>query len=118
MEKQVSAIDRQKDIYLSGFAGKRSSIKISMQSLESEARQRMSDKAYAYIAGGAGNETTMSGNQAAFEKWKIVPRMLRDVSERDTSIELFGQKISSWVALYFFKSSIEADGGMFIGNGR
>lgn len=95
MEKPVSATDRQKDIYLNGFAGKRSSIKISMQSLESEARQRMSDKAYAYIAGGAGNETTMSANQAAFEKWKIVPRMLRDVSERDTSIELFGQKISS-----------------------
>src|SRR5215204_2023900 len=66
-----------------------------MQSLESEARQCMSDKAYAYIAGGAGNEATMSANQAAFEKWKIVPCMLRDVSERDTSIELFGQKISS-----------------------
>ena len=55
----------------------------------------MSEQAYAYIAGGAGNESTMHDNSAAFEKWKIVPRMLRNVSERDTSVELFGQKISS-----------------------
>ena len=95
MEKPVSATDRQKEIYLNGFAGKRSAIKISMRSLESEAQQRMSDRAYAYIAGGAGYESTMHANLAAFEKWKIVPRMLRDVSVRDTSIELFGQKISS-----------------------
>jgi lactate 2-monooxygenase len=38
-------------------------------------------------------------NQSAFEKWKIVPRMLRNVSERDTSISLFGQKIPSPVLL-------------------
>lgn len=99
MEKPVSATDRQKDIYLNGFSGIRSSIKISMQSLESEARQHLSDRAYAYIAGGAGYERTMNSNQAAFEKWKIVPRMLRDVSVRDTSIELFGQKISSPILL-------------------
>jgi lactate 2-monooxygenase len=99
MEKPISATDRQKEIYLNGFAGKRSSIKISMKSLESEARQHMSDRAYAYIAGGAGYESTMNSNQAAFEKWKIVPRMLRDVSVRDTSIELFGQKISSPILL-------------------
>lgn len=66
-----------------------------MQSLESEARQCMSEKAYAYIAGGAGNESTMEANRKAFEQWKIVPRMLRNVAERDTSIELFGQKIPS-----------------------
>jgi len=55
----------------------------------------MSPYAYAYIAGGAGNESTLWGNRAAFEKYKIVPRLLRDVSVRDTSIELFGQKLLS-----------------------
>jgi lactate 2-monooxygenase len=95
MEKPVSAADWQKEIYLSGFAGNKSPVKISFQQLEQEARQKMSDQAFAYIAGGAGNETTMSSNLAAFEKWRIIPRMLRDVSERDTSIELFGQKIPS-----------------------
>ncbi len=52
-------------------------------------------QAYAYIAGGAGNESTLRSNRAAFEKYKIIPRMLRDVSTRDISIELFGQKLSS-----------------------
>lgn len=93
MEIPVSAPDWQKEIYLNGFAGKQAVAKISFQKLEQEARQKMSEQAFAYIAGGAGNESTMSGNLAAFEKWKIVPRMLRNVSERDTSIELFGQKL-------------------------
>jgi len=31
----------------------------------------------------------------SFEKYKIIPRMLRDVSARDISIELFGQKLPS-----------------------
>src|SRR5688572_14987259 len=95
MEKPLSSADWQKEIYLNGFAGKRPSPRISFEQLEQDAQQRMSEKAYAYIAGGAGNESTMMSNQSAFEKWKIVPRMLRNVSERDTSISLFGQKIPS-----------------------
>src|SRR5207244_9476359 len=31
--------------------------------------------------------------RAAFERRRIVPRMLRDVSSRDTSIELFGRRL-------------------------
>lgn len=95
MEKPLSAPDWQKEIYLRGFAGKRPTVKISFLQLEEEARKKMSDQAFAYIAGAAGNESTMNSNQAAFENWKIIPRMLHNVSERDTSIELFGQKISS-----------------------
>jgi lactate 2-monooxygenase len=95
METLKSAPDWQKEIYLGGFAGKQSLIKISMQSLEHDAKARMTEKAFAYIAGGAGNEGTMAANRQAFEKWKIVPRMLCDVSVRDTSIELFGQKLPS-----------------------
>lgn len=99
MEKRVSAADWQKKIYLNGFAGKRSPIKVSMQSLEREAKQYMNEKAYAYIAGGAGNESTMDANRKAFEQWKILPRMLRNVGERNTNIELFGQKLPSPILL-------------------
>ena len=35
----------------------------------------------------------MRANRAAFDRWRIVPRMLRDVSERDTSVELFGRTL-------------------------
>lgn len=95
MEKPLSAPDWQKQIYLQGFAGKKSPVGISISQLENEARLRMSEKAFAYIAGGAGVESTVIANRNAFEQWKITPRMLRNVSERDTSIELFGQKIPS-----------------------
>ena len=61
--------------------------------LETAAERVLAPKAFAYLAGGAGAETTMRANRAAFERWRIVPRMLRDVSERDTSVELFGRRI-------------------------
>ena len=35
----------------------------------------------------------------AFDKWQIVPRMLRDVSQRDLSIELFGTRLAAPVLL-------------------
>lgn len=89
------AVDRQREIYLSGFAGVRSPIPIDWHALEEKARRHMSTEAFAYIAGGAGLEGTIASNRSAFEKYKIIPRMLRNVSERDTSIELFGKKIPS-----------------------
>jgi len=89
------SIDRQKEIYLNGFAGIQPSVPVSTSELEDVAKKIMSVQAYAYIAGGAGNESTLRSNRAAFEKYKIIPRMLRDVSVRDISIELFGQKLSS-----------------------
>jgi len=90
-----SSLDWQKEIYLSGFAGIRPIVNIDLLKLEETAKARMSPEAFAYIAGGAGNESTVRSNREAFEKVKIVPRMLRNVSERDTSIELFGQKLPS-----------------------
>ncbi len=53
----------------------------------------MSREGFAYIAGGAGLESTMAANRAAFERWRIVPRFLNDVSDRDTSVELFGRRL-------------------------
>ena len=87
--------DRQREIYLNGFAGIRSTIPVDWHALEEKARKHMSAEAFAYIAGGAGLERTIAVNRSAFEQYKIVPRMLRNVSERDTSIELFGKKIPS-----------------------
>lgn len=88
-------LDRQKEIYLNGFAGTLPTVPISAYKLEEVAKKNISPQAYAYIAGGAGNENTLRGNRAAFEKHKIVPRMLRDVSVRDSTIELFGQRLPS-----------------------
>lgn len=90
-----SALDRQREIYLNGFSGNKPAIKIDVQHLEAAAEQHMSPEAFAYIVGGAGLESTIRSNRDAFEKYKIIPRMLRDVGERDIRIELFGQKLAS-----------------------
>jgi lactate 2-monooxygenase len=88
-------MERQTQIYLGGVSGISPRVPLDAARLQARAEQSMAPEAYAYIAAGAGNETTLRANRAAFERWRIVPRMLRDVSERDTSIDLFGRELHS-----------------------
>ena len=84
---------RQADIYLGALSGARRGVPVDPARLEEAARERMSPEAFAYIAGGAGLEETMRANRDAFDRLRIVPRVLRDVSTRDTSVELFGRHL-------------------------
>lgn len=84
---------RQAAIFLRGLAGERPAIPVDFARLEEAARRALSPQAFAYLAGGAGAESTMDANRAAFERWRIVPRMLRDVSTRDLTVELFGRTL-------------------------
>jgi isopentenyl diphosphate isomerase/L-lactate dehydrogenase-like FMN-dependent dehydrogenase len=84
---------RQADIYLGALSGARRGVPVDPAKLEEAARTRMSGEAFAYIAGGAGLESTMRANRDAFDRLQIVPRVLRDVSTRNTSIELFGRRL-------------------------
>lgn len=86
----MNAADWQKEIYLNGFAGKKLSVNIDLPSLEQRAKAILSGRAFDYIAGGAGLEHTVSQNRSAFDQYKIVPRMLNNVSVRDTSVEILG----------------------------
>lgn len=81
---------RQTEIFLGNLRGNQRSIPISFEKLKAAAKRKMSKEAYAYVAGSAGQETTKSANHSGFDQWKILPRMLRDVSSCDTSISLFG----------------------------
>ena len=85
--------ERQTSIYVAGVSGVRPRVPTDATLLEERAREAMSPEAFAYVAGGAGTGATMRANRAAFDRWRIVPRMLRDVSERDTSVELFGRTL-------------------------
>jgi lactate 2-monooxygenase len=87
--------DRQRAVYLAGVSGTRPRVPADATKLEARARRAMSRQAFAYIATGAGTESTVRSNREAFDRWKIVPRVLRDVSERDTSVELFGRRFPS-----------------------
>ena len=86
---------RQRAVYLAGVSGTRPRVPADATKLEARAKRHMSRSAFAYIATGAGTEATVGENRRAFDRWKIVPRVLRDVSERDTSVELFGRRFPS-----------------------
>ena len=86
-------VRRQTQIYLDGVSGRRPHVPIDAGRLETAAKKRMRPEAFAYVAAGAGNELTLAANRAAFDHWRIVPRMLRDVERRDTSVELFGRRL-------------------------
>ncbi len=82
--------ERQLEIYQRGLVGDRLSVPIPISLLEQKAKETLSPKAYDYVAGGAGGEQTIRSNREAFERWRIVPRMLRDVSQRDLRTEILG----------------------------
>ena len=53
-------------------------------------RERMSPGAYGFVAGGAGTGATMRANREAFDRWRIVPRMLNDATVRDLARTVLG----------------------------
>jgi 4-hydroxymandelate oxidase len=55
------------------------------------AAERLPAMAYDYFASGAHDELTLRDNRAAFERRRLRPRVLRDVSKRDASTVLLGR---------------------------
>ncbi len=84
---------RQMEIYQAGLAGKRPEQPVSVEELESEAKSALSVEAFDYVAGGAGSEDTVRANLEAFRRWRLVPRFLHDVSNRDLGVEILGQRL-------------------------
>lgn len=84
---------RQREIYLAGVGGKRPRVPVAPAELERAAQAALAPEAFAYVAGGAGREATMAANRAALDRWRIVPRRLRDCEARDLSVELFGRRL-------------------------
>src|SRR5689334_14078136 len=89
----------QLQIYIKGMQNIKPQLPVSFEELEHKAQEVMKPEAFAYIAGAAGSEVTMSNNRASFNKWKIVPRMLNDVSQRSIEVEVFGVKYPTPVLL-------------------
>lgn len=91
---------RQQEVYRRGMLqGERPEYPVSYEDLVERAREELDDEAFAYVAGGAGSESTVAANDRAFDRWRIVPRILRDVDERDLSTDLFGRTLPAPVAL-------------------
>jgi isopentenyl diphosphate isomerase/L-lactate dehydrogenase-like FMN-dependent dehydrogenase len=81
----------QSTIYRDGASGRAPRIPTRWHDLLTVAERAMTPEAWAYVAGSSGIESTAAANIEAFESWRIVPRILRDVAERDLGIELFGR---------------------------
>ena len=73
-------------------AKRRLSRAASVADLRKLARRRLPAGVFDYIDGAAEDELTMERNAAAFDKWEFAPRVLRDVSALDTSVDLLGRR--------------------------
>jgi isopentenyl diphosphate isomerase/L-lactate dehydrogenase-like FMN-dependent dehydrogenase len=91
--RKFTGVDREADLYNRAFDVSPARPIVSLDRLEAEARKILDARAFDYVAGGAGGERTMRANLEAFDHWRIVPRMLRDVGERDLSTRLLGTEL-------------------------
>jgi isopentenyl diphosphate isomerase/L-lactate dehydrogenase-like FMN-dependent dehydrogenase len=66
---------------------------INVWEYEQLAEQKLDANAYAYFAGGAGDEVTLRDNLAAFERRKLRPRVLVDVSAVSTATTILGTDV-------------------------
>jgi 4-hydroxymandelate oxidase len=72
---------------------------INLLDYEQLARDKLSKMAYDYYAGGADNAVTLRENNAAFDRLRLYPRVLVDVSQRSTTTTLLGQTIPAPIVI-------------------
>jgi lactate 2-monooxygenase len=84
----------QDEIYLTGLTGAVPDFPANLSRLEEAARTVMTPRAYDYVAGSAGTEDTARENLDAFRRWRIVPRMLTDVSTPSYSSTVLGTELT------------------------
>jgi isopentenyl diphosphate isomerase/L-lactate dehydrogenase-like FMN-dependent dehydrogenase len=72
---------------------------LNVTDFEREAERRLEPIAYAYYAGGAGDEWTLRENVSAFRRWHLRPRMLVDTSAPSATATVLGNAVSMPVLL-------------------
>ncbi len=88
------------EIYAAGMLGGRKPTRpLDWRELERDAYAMLSRGPRGYIQGGAGAGETIRANREAFDEWRIVPRMLRDVSERSLERTVLGTRLPAPVLL-------------------
>ncbi|HLL33038.1 MAG TPA: lactate 2-monooxygenase [Streptomyces sp.] len=91
--------DFQYEIYLNGMTGAVPRMPTDLTRLEEMAERRLGPGPVGYVAGSAGDGSTALANRAALRRRRIVPRVLRDVHERDLSVEVLGRALPAPLAL-------------------
>ena len=92
--------DYQNEVYLKGLFGEQPTLPFGWRELQAAAEQVMTEGAVGYVSGGAGGEETMRANREAFDRWRLVPRMLRGIpAQRDLSTTVLGTPMAAPVLL-------------------
>jgi lactate 2-monooxygenase len=90
----------QNDVYLKGLLGEPPTLPFDWRAVQAAAEQVMTPGAVGYVSGGAGAEDTMRANREAFDRWRLLPQMLKGIpAERDLSTTLLGTPMPAPVLL-------------------
>lgn len=68
---------------------------VNVHDYEALARKAMHPAAWAYLSAGAGDETTLRENRAAFERMRLMPRVLRGVDSADLRTTVLGTPVEA-----------------------
>lgn len=66
---------------------------VSVEDFRSLARRRLPKSIFEFVDGGAGQELTLTANRSDFERIRLVPRVLTDVSRPDLTTSLWSQTL-------------------------
>ncbi|MDF3010235.1 MAG: alpha-hydroxy-acid oxidizing enzyme [Burkholderiales bacterium] len=72
---------------------------VNIEDLRLLARKRLPRAIFDFFDGGAEDEVTLRGNRAAFERVRLLPKVLVDVAEIDTKIVLFDKQMNLPLAI-------------------
>jgi len=67
---------------------------VSIFDYEAAAQKSLPKLAFDYYSSGANDEITLRDNHAAYERIRLKPRVLKDISQRNTGITLYDEPIS------------------------
>lgn len=110
--ERVPFAEYQNEIYRQGLSGELPPFTTDPDSLEASARQRMAAGPFWYVAGATGVGSTMRANREAFDRWRIVPKMLANARVRDLRTTVLGTEMPApvIVAPVGVQSIIHPDG--------
>ena len=71
----------------------------NIEDLRGIAKKRLPRAVFDFFDGGAEDEVTLRGNRAAFERVRLLPRVLVDVASVDTKVRIFGSEANLPLAI-------------------
>jgi isopentenyl diphosphate isomerase/L-lactate dehydrogenase-like FMN-dependent dehydrogenase len=89
----------QSEIYLQGLADQVPEFTTNSAGLEQAASRQLAPAPFGYVAGAAGAGATNRANLAAFERWRLVPRMLTGSTVRDLTTTVLGTEMPAPIML-------------------